>query len=459
MKKSSNIEEDRAWTRLQEILAVAGIPFECSTEHHDFIISILRKYAEKNDILSKNDEKALPVETAHESTKPTPVLKLEIRESLDDNLLADEPTGLPFLPLPPKGLSYSDRHRSNSNHRQPYEAKPAMQEENFPIPVALEMHGCTNTYKEVRPPENLPIPVMTEAPSLFDSEMQAILRDNNVPIPVIKPSVDKARKPNLDLHTFKVPIRPRKSHRMSRMLWELTNSKEAFIAAITAGKLETAESLLQKGADVNMQNHEGQTALMAAVSFGHEAITRLLIEHGAKMDVRTHKGESALATAALRGFDRILRMLIASGADVNCGKRVGKTALSQAAAYGQDRIVQLLLDYGAEINAVNGSGETALALAALNGNMRVARVLLDRGARVDHYGYPGQTPLYKAVTADSEQMVTLLMERGADPFVKMGYGRTETALAYAGRIRRDNTLRTFALYGYHPGGPDRYQYF
>lgn len=154
-------------------------------------------------------------------------------------------------------------------------------------------------------------------------------------------------------------------------------------------------------------------------------------------------------------------MLIASGANVNSGKGIGKTALSQAATYGQDRIVELLLDCGADIDAVNSTGDTALALAALNGNMRVARLLLDRRAKVDLMRYPWQTPLYKAVQSNVVGMVRLLMERGADPFVKGGPRRTETVMAFAGRMQRREVLEVFAQYGYYPGGggPVRYQYF
>ncbi|KAJ6184887.1 hypothetical protein N7519_006188 [Penicillium mononematosum] len=409
LKDSSRLEEDGVWARLQGELVTTGIASDLLTLNRDFVISTLRKIAETDGLLSGSKENTAPVEEIAESTAPAPALE----RSLDDkDWLADEPTGLPFLPLPPKGFSFSDRHSSYSSQEQPYPEKETVQEENLPIPVILDMQDCTDTQKQALPVEDFPIPVLTEEKPREN--------DANLPIPVTVPTEHKPRKPSLDLHTFKVSTKSKKPHRISRILWEITSPKTPFIAAIKANQHQTVQTLLSKGADANAQKPDGTTALMAAVSFGHEATTRLLLEYGADMEARTMESESALGIAAAYGFDRIVRMLLASGANIDAGKGSGKTALSQAAAYGQDRIVEMLLDCGADVDAVNRTGDTALALAALNGNMKVARLLLDRGAAVDLMRYPWQTPLYKAVQTGVLEMVRLLMERGADPFVKGG---------------------------------------
>ncbi|CAI7583484.1 unnamed protein product [Penicillium discolor] len=453
LNDSSKLEEDGVWAQLQGEFVATGISSDLLTLNRNFVISTLRKIAD--DLLSTNKEDTTPMKVTG-STAPEPALKLERQRSLDDkDWLADEPPGLPFLPLPPKGFSFSDKHSSYSLPEQPYPEKETIREENFPIPVTLDMQDCTDTQKQALPVENFPIPVLTEQPPPQKDD------GTNLPIPVKVPTSPKLPKLSLDLDSFKVSRNSKKPHRMSRILWEITSSKAPFIAAIKANNHETVQTLLSKGADANSQKDDGTTALMAAVSYGHEASTRLLLEYGADLNAQALTGETPLSIAATRGFDRIVRMLIASGANVNLGKGIGKTALSQAAAYGQDRIVELFLDCGADINAVNSTGDTALAVAALNGNMRVARLLLDRRAKVDLMRYPWQTPLYKAVQSNVVGMVRLLMERGADPFVKGGVRRTETVMAFAGRMQRREILEVFAQYGYYPGGggPVRYQYF
>ncbi|KAJ6147548.1 hypothetical protein N7497_009530 [Penicillium chrysogenum] len=413
LKDYSRLEEDGVWARLQGELVTAGIASDLLTLNRDFVTSTLQKIAETDGPLSGNKESTAPVEEIADSTTPAPGLELKRQRSLDDkDWLADEPTGLPFLPLPPKGFSFSDKHSSYSSQEQPYPEKETVREENLPIPVILDMQDCTDTQKQALPVEDFPIPVHTEG--------KPEENDTNLPIPVTVPTEHKPPKPSLDLHAFKVSTNSKRPHRISRLVWEITSSKTPFIVAIKANQHQTVQTLLSKGADANTQKPDGTTALMAAVSFGHEATTRLLLEYGADMEARTVESETALGIAAAYGFDRIVRMLIASGANIDAGKGTGKTALSQAAAYGQDRIVEMLLDCGADADAVNRTGDTALALAALNGNMKVARLLLDRGAAVDLMRYPWQTPLYKAVQSDVLEMVRLLMERGADPFVKGG---------------------------------------
>lgn len=453
LKDSSKLEEDGVWAQLQGELVATGISSDLLTLNRNFVMPTLRKIAD--GLLSANKEGTTPTKVP-ESPAPEPALKMERQGSLEDkDWLADEPSGLPFLPLPPKGFSFSDKHSSYSIPKQPYPEKETIREENLPIPVILDMQDSTDTQKQALPVDNFPIPVLTEYPPPQKDD------GTNLPIPVKVPISPKPPKLSLDLDTFKVSRNSKKPHRMSRILWEITRSKVPFIAAIKANHHETVQALLSKGADANSQKDDGTTALMAAVSYGHEAPTRLLLEYGADLNARTLTGETALSIAATRGFDRIVQMLIASGANVNSGKGIGKTALSEAATYGQDRIVELLLDCGADIDAVNSTGDTALALAALNGNMRVARLLLDRRAKVDLMRYPWQTPLYKAVQSNVVGMVRLLMERGADPFVKGGPRRTETVMAFAGRMQRREVLEVFAQYGYYPGGggPVRYQYF
>ncbi|OQE45020.1 hypothetical protein PENCOP_c002G04558 [Penicillium coprophilum] len=506
LKNSSKLEESGAWNRLQGELVATGIAPDLVTLNRDFAISTLQRIVKTESPLPVKGNTA-PVEEVHEYTVPAPNLELERQRSLDDNdYLSDEPSGLPFLPLPPKGLSFSDKRSSYSSQAQPYPRKKAIRED-FPIPVRMDMQDCTDTQKQVLPTNNFPIPVKLDMQDCTDTQKQA-LPSNDFPIPVmldIQDSTDTQKQalpvddfpipvstestlpyvdmdlpetvkapierrplapigrrpfdPSVDIYPFKVTRGQEKSHRMSRMLWDMTKSNKGFMSAIASNQHTVVQTFLSKGADVNAQTLQGLTALMSAVSLNHEAIVRLLIGYGAEINARTLKGESALSIAAAHGHDRLVRTLIASGANMNAGTGNGRTALSQAATYGQDRIVELLLDCGANIDAVNITGETALAMAALNGNMRVARLLLEHGAAVDHMRYPWHTPLYKAVQSDEVEMARLLVQHGASPFVKAGIGRKETVFALARNMQRRRILEIFEQLGYQLGGQVRYQYF
>ncbi|CAG8196566.1 unnamed protein product [Penicillium salamii] len=477
LRRGSKSEVDENWLPLRESLSNRGISTELADQNRDSIISNLRVKVEKDALLRDTDQKPVPVKQNPESIAPAapaapipapipapsapatpepgPDKPSDKPASLDDqdndSLLADEPSGLPFLPLPPIGFSYSSSY--SNQVRSPLTEPQTSPIDDFPIPVAVEnMPSDTSKYpiqKEVLPFEDLPIPVAKEV-HISDRNNQDL---NSIPIPVIVTST----KPNLDPTSLKVAIRTKKTNRLSRLRWSITSSKETFITHIKQGQNEDVQLLLSKGADVNAQNDLGQTALMVAASFGHEDITRTLLEYGAAINTICQTGETALTVAAIRGYERLVRMLVASGARVDEGKDAGKTALSQASAYGQDRIVQFLLDSGADVDAFGWHDETALGLAAVNGNMKVARLLLDHGARVNHMRTHSQLPLYKAVKADCVEMARLLVQRGADPLLKKG--RLDSPMELASKMRRIEILRVFATYGFHPVSTAPYQYF
>lgn len=49
--------------------------------------------------------------------------------------------------------------------------------------------------------------------------------------------------------------------------------------AVSHGKLDSTRMLLECGADVNMQDEDGSTALMCAAEHGHKDIVKLLLDH------------------------------------------------------------------------------------------------------------------------------------------------------------------------------------
>lgn len=448
MNGNSKIEADDAWLLLQHELVNVGISSELADQNRDSIISTLRNMVKEIGLSPGTEEQFVPVEKAAEST--VPAAENDRRLSVDENdLLSDEISGLPFLPLPPIGFSHSNSY----SNQDLVNSQGLLPDEQFPIPVTTDQVPTDALKQPLQPLIDLPMSV-TEEDLASDKQTPGTSHS----IPVIVTSTKPKLEIELDPCSLKVATRTKKSNRLSRLRWQITSSKEMFIMHIKQGQLEHVQLLLTKGADVNAQNDQHQTALMVAVSFGHEHITRLLLEYGAEINTHCNEGHTALTTAALRGFERIVRMLVASGAEVNGGIDRGKVALSQAAAYGQDRIVSFLLDSGANIDAFGKAGETALGLAALNDNRKVARMLLDRGAGVNHMRVHWQLPLYKAVKSNSVEMARLLMQRGADPLIKDS--RKEDILDYARKMHRMGILGVFADHMYAVGNTAvPYQYF
>ena len=97
------------------------------------------------------------------------------------------------------------------------------------------------------------------------------------------------------------------------------------------GSVDRVRTLIDAGADVNVRNYKGQTALHCAAKAGFAEIVKLLLAHGADVDARDGQGETPLATA-LRSTVKdkvalmaVVRLLVGAGADPDAKDQRGRT--------------------------------------------------------------------------------------------------------------------------------------
>ncbi|MEM7406179.1 MAG: ankyrin repeat domain-containing protein [Pseudomonadota bacterium] len=104
------------------------------------------------------------------------------------------------------------------------------------------------------------------------------------------------------------------------------------------GHLAVAEALLKAGADVNLQDSVGQTALHIAALTGHSEATRFLLANGADVNRPDERGRSAMDIARWTTTDEaIAEMSAATGEDISA-----RAVRARASA-----VMQLLKAYGA----------------------------------------------------------------------------------------------------------------
>ena len=93
------------------------------------------------------------------------------------------------------------------------------------------------------------------------------------------------------------------------------------------GEKKDVEELIDKGADVNQKDEDGNTALMRASYWGYKEVVELLIRNGADVNQKDEDGNTALMRASCGGRKEVVELLIQKGADVNAKSVTGDTAL------------------------------------------------------------------------------------------------------------------------------------
>ncbi len=172
-------------------------------------------------------------------------------------------------------------------------------------------------------------------------------------------------------------------------------------------------ALIRAGANLNMQDSQGYTPLQWASFQGHPDIVRSLIQAGAGLNIPDAECRTALMFASDMGHSDIVTTLIEVGASLNVQNREDRTALLLAASRGRARMVAELIRAGADVN-LTCQGGTALHLASSNGHAGMAAELIRAGADVDILDEDGCTALMCACTHGHADIVKLLIQAGAD---------------------------------------------
>lgn len=117
---------------------------------------------------------------------------------------------------------------------------------------------------------------------------------------------------------------------------------------------------------MNARDDDGWIPLLEACYWSRPATARLLLENGADVNIADGSGNTALHFACIYGSVSCARLLLDHGADVNARNNAGYTPLMRIFTGGSSRIadiVRLLLDNGADASIHNSAGPTGIDLA------------------------------------------------------------------------------------------------
>lgn len=187
------------------------------------------------------------------------------------------------------------------------------------------------------------------------------------------------------------------------------------IKASTSGSVDVVKILLNAGADVNLENMQGNTALHSAARFGHADIVSVLIESGADNSSENSLGWTPLMRASRYGQAECVQILINAGSNKGHQDKMGWTSLHHAVRYEHLTVVKLLLekDANTEIESYEYKS-TPMSLAAMSGSGVIIQTLIDAGANKDHRNAVSYTPLNLAAYLGNQEAIKLLVKNGAD---------------------------------------------
>ncbi|MCW3060909.1 MAG: uncharacterized protein JWQ02_2730 [Capsulimonas sp.] len=182
------------------------------------------------------------------------------------------------------------------------------------------------------------------------------------------------------------------------------------IEAAQMGDNDKMMVLVEQASDPQ-SDEMAQAFRYAAGSCGAGVVTRM-VELGVPVDARSIRDETALMRAAYCDRIDIGRLLIDRGANVNAANFTEGVALHRC--HSSPDFARMLLAAGAEIDSRNHLGFTPLMVAAQRGTDECVRVLIEAGAGVNHRNNQGVTALMFAALFGSEAAIGMLAAAGAD---------------------------------------------
>jgi ankyrin repeat protein len=142
--------------------------------------------------------------------------------------------------------------------------------------------------------------------------------------------------------------------------FEKVSKEDPFLAAAKRGSASTIQKMIKDGYDKNIKDKQsGRTALMLATLNRYIAVMNVLIDAGADVNIQDNGGRTALAMSSTR---KSIDALLKAGADVNQQAYDGRNAIMEYLNYENDsekyiKLLEMFIDYGLDLDIKNNKGE------------------------------------------------------------------------------------------------------
>ncbi|QCJ41258.1 hypothetical protein FAY30_04745 [Bacillus sp. S3] len=210
---------------------------------------------------------------------------------------------------------------------------------------------------------------------------------------------------------------PKKQEKEREIMNEGLNKQ--LLQAAKRGEADTISKLINNGANINVQDSKGRTALMNATYNNDVETAKILIKAGADVNIQDDMKNNPFLYAGAEGYIDILELTIKAGADPTITNRYGGTALIPASEHGYVDVIKVLLTQtDIDVNHVNNLGWTALLEAIILNNgdkkqQQTVQLLIDHGANVNIPDNDHVTSLQHAREKGFKEIEKILLKAGA----------------------------------------------
>ena len=165
---------------------------------------------------------------------------------------------------------------------------------------------------------------------------------------------------------------------------------ELLYAAISNSKVRKAVTLLDSGADPNARDHKSRTPLIAAAGLPNGDMRthfiRVLVNHGANVNLQDEEGNTVLMIASSQLLsDDIIRLVVRTEhCDPNISDNYGDSALFHAVAIGNSSAIRILVNHTftktkIQVDQRNAEGLTPLQFALYLSQEECVKILVNEG--------------------------------------------------------------------------------
>lgn len=135
----------------------------------------------------------------------------------------------------------------------------------------------------------------------------------------------------------------------SNSIFGQNDTLPSMVQFVAEGSADDINDILSNNADINAKINElGWTYLHAAVSFRRDDVVKMLVEKKADLDVQDNSGKTPLFIAVETGQNNIVDLLITNGANVNISSYNGDNPLSMSQKIGLSKISDTLISNNAQ---------------------------------------------------------------------------------------------------------------